>query len=73
MKARRRVKAALTRSIKQQEKQVRDLSPAHHKRILKFVNDAGSPFDLMNTPVLPMSADHEADGCKISSCRVRIA
>jgi hypothetical protein len=42
------------------DKQIRNLSPAHHRRILKFINDAGSPFDLMNSPVRPMSAEQMA-------------
>ena len=46
---------------KGQDKLVRDLSPAHHKRILNFINDAGSPLDLVNIPVRPMSADQMAD------------
>jgi len=46
---------------KEQDQLVRNLSPAHHKRILRFINDAGSPFDLMNSPVRPMSADQMAD------------
>ena len=46
---------------KGQDKLVRDLSPAHHKRILSFINNAGSPLDLVNIPVRPMSADQMAD------------
>jgi Domain of unknown function (DUF1929)/Glyoxal oxidase N-terminus/Kelch motif len=46
---------------REQDKQIRNLSTAHHRRILKFINDAGSPFDLMNSPVRPMSADQMAD------------
>src|SRR6266852_1050159 len=33
--------------LKAQEQMLHNLSPAHHKRILKYINDAGSPFDLM--------------------------
>ena len=46
---------------KEQDKQFRNLSAAQHIRILKFINDAGSPFDLMNSPVRPMSAGQMAD------------
>jgi len=61
MKAGRRVKAAPARSAKEQDKQIHNLSAAHHKRVLKFINDAGSPFDLMNAPTRPMSAEQMAD------------
>lgn len=46
---------------KEQDELVRNLAPAHHRRILEFVNDAGSPFDLMTSPVRPMSAEQMAD------------
>jgi hypothetical protein len=46
---------------KEQDQLIRNLSPAHHKRILRFINDAGSPFDLMNSPIRPMSAEQMAD------------
>src|SRR5947207_15902534 len=38
-----------------------DISPAHHKRVLKYINEAASPFDLMHAPLRPMSADQMAD------------
>jgi len=38
-----------------------ELSPAHHKRVLRFINDAGSPFDLMFSPPRPMSVDQMAN------------
>ncbi len=47
--------------VKEQDQIIRDLSPAHHKRILNFINNAGSPFDLMTSPVRPMSAEQMAD------------
>jgi len=37
------------------------LNPALHRRILNFINNAGSPLDLVNLPVRPMSADQMAD------------
>jgi hypothetical protein len=46
---------------KEQDQLIPNLSPAHHKRILRFINDGGSPFDLMNSPVRPMSAEQMAD------------
>jgi hypothetical protein len=46
---------------KEQEGKIKRLSSAHHRRILKFINDAGSPFDLMNSPVRPMPAEQMAD------------
>ncbi len=49
------------KEVKEQENKIRKLNPAHHKRILKFINDAGSPFDLMNTPVRPMSVEQMGD------------
>ena len=39
---------------------LRDLSPAHHKRLLTYLNAAGSPFDLMTIPARPMSDELEA-------------
>jgi hypothetical protein len=47
--------------VQEQERLVRDLSPAHHRRLLNFVNQAASPFDLMHSPVRPMSAEQMAD------------
>lgn len=49
------------RSTGGQDTLIRNLSPAHHKRILNFINNAGSPLDLMKVPVRPMSADQMAD------------
>ena len=49
------------KEVKEQENKIRKLNPAHHKRILKFINNAGSPFDLMNTPVRPMSVEQMGD------------
>jgi len=49
------------KEMKEQESKIKKLSPAHHKRILNFINNAGSPLDLVNVPVLPMSADQMAD------------
>ena len=46
---------------KEQEGKIKRLGSAHHKRILTFINNAGSPFDLMKSPVRPMSADQMAD------------
>jgi Domain of unknown function (DUF1929)/Galactose oxidase, central domain/Kelch motif len=46
---------------KEQDELIRNLSPAQHKRILNFVNNAGSPFDLMTSPVRPVSAEQMAD------------
>ena len=49
------------KEVKEQENKIGKLNPAHHKRILKFINNAGSPFDLMNTPVRPMSVEQMGD------------
>jgi hypothetical protein len=46
---------------KEQDEVIRNLSPAQHKRILNFVNNAGSVFDLMTSPVRPVSAEQMAD------------
>ena len=46
--------------VRDPDQLIRDLSPAHHKRILRYVNDAASPFDLMTMPVRPMSAEQMA-------------
>ena len=40
---------------------LRNLSPAHHKRVLRYLNDAASPFDLMKVPTRPMSVEQMAD------------
>jgi hypothetical protein len=47
--------------LKEQDQLIRDLSPAHHRRILNFVNRVGSPFDLMQSPAPQMSAEQMAD------------
>ncbi len=47
--------------MKERADEIAKINPAHHRRILKFINDAGSPFDLMNIPVRPMSAEQMAD------------
>src|SRR5712691_10519396 len=49
------------KEMKEQESKTKKLNPAHHKRIVKFINDAGSPFDLINIPIRPMSAEQMAD------------
>src|SRR6266849_4339709 len=46
---------------KEQDRVIDNLSPAHHKRILKYLNDAASPFDLMHVPIRPMSSEQMAD------------
>jgi galactose oxidase-like protein/Kelch motif protein len=46
---------------KEQARIIRDLSPAHHRRVLNFVNQAASPFDLMLSPARQMSAGQMAD------------
>lgn len=45
----------------EQDKVIHHLSPAHHKRILRYLNDAASPFDLMHIPTPPISAEQMAD------------
>src|SRR5215469_2995606 len=47
--------------LKEQDEIIRDLSPAHHRRLLTFINQAASPFDLMHSPSRPMSAEQMAD------------
>jgi len=47
--------------LKEQDQLIRDLSPAHQRRLLNFVNRAVSSFDLMQSPVRPMSAEQMAD------------
>jgi Galactose oxidase-like, Early set domain/Galactose oxidase, central domain/Kelch motif len=47
--------------VKEQERKIKQINSTHHKRLLKFINDAGSPFSLMNVPVRPMAADQMAD------------
>ena len=46
---------------KEQGRVIDNLSPAQHKRILKYLNDAASPFDLMHVPIRPMSSEQMAD------------
>ena len=47
--------------MKDQAEKLRKIDPAQHRRILAFVNQAGSPVDLMRMPERPMSADQMAD------------
>ena len=57
-------KARVSRSqntAKKQEKLISELSSAHHKRILRFLNAAGSAHDLLRVPVSPMGAEQMAD------------
>ncbi len=50
--------------MKESVGKIKDIGPAHHRRILKFINDAGSPFDLMRMPARPVSAEQMAMGGK---------
>src|SRR5947208_273942 len=43
-----------------QDDLIRNLTPAHHKRVLQYLNNAASPFDLMRLPARPMSAEQMA-------------
>ena len=46
---------------KHQDRMISELSPAHQRRLLNFLNQAASPHDLMQTPPRQMSADQMAD------------
>lgn len=59
---RQQAKARKSRELlKEQDQIIGELSPAHHRRLLDFVNRASSPFDLMQSPARPMSAEQMAD------------
>lgn len=47
--------------VKQQEEIVGRISPAHHRRVLRFINSAASPLDLMQTPLPTPPEDHLGD------------
>ena len=60
----RKTKAKVSRSrngATKQDKLISELSPAHHKRILRFINAAGSAHDLLRVPVSPMAAEQMAE------------
>lgn len=47
--------------MKKEPGKPRVVAPAHHRRILEFINRAGSPLDLMTLPGRRMSAEQMAD------------
>ena len=60
----RKTKAKRSRSqngVTKQDKLINELSPAHHRRILRFINAAGSAHDLLRVPVSPMAAEQMAE------------
>lgn len=44
-----------------QEEIVRQMSAGHHRRVLRFLNNAASPLDLMHTPLPTPPEDHLGD------------
>lgn len=48
-------------ATKQLPEATREISPAHHRRILRFLNNAASPLDLTYTPLPTPPEDHLGD------------